>query len=98
MKPEPNEGEMGDTVRFNSPDNHYHYDPNNPPTMPTPIPTTQSKGIGTLAKLAIGAGLLGTGIGAGVGIPLLIDALSDTVTVEMKLETMDWRLGQPIVE
>lgn len=84
MKPEPDESDMGDTIRFNSPDNHYYPE--------------KSKGIGTLAKLAIGAGLLGTGVGAGVGIPLLIDALSNTTVTETVLETMDWRLGQPVVE
>ena len=41
-------------------------------TPPTP---SRGPGFGTLAKLAIGAGLLGTGVGAGVGIPLLLDAL-----------------------
>lgn len=90
LKPEPDESEMSDTYRFNSPDTHTHYYEEKP------------KGLSTLAKLAVGAGLLSTGVGAGVGTTLLIDALAakpeHTVSVETKTETMDWRLGQPIVE
>ena len=42
----------------------------------------QPKGsLGTLAKLALGGALLGTGMGAGVGIPLLLDALKNKEVV-----------------
>ena len=89
LKPEPDESDVADSIRINSPDYHDHY--------PEP-----SKGIGTLAKLAIGAGLLGTGIGTGVGIPLIIDALSSKASppasVETNTNTIDWKLGKPIVE
>lgn len=36
--------------------------------------------IGQLAKLALGAGLLATGAGAGIGIPLLLNALQPAIT------------------
>lgn len=88
LKPELDESEMGDNTRINSPDHHYYPE--------------QSKGIGTLAKLAIGAGLLGTGVGVGVGIPLIIDAMSSTPGVmapaKTETNTIDWKLGTPIVE
>ena len=61
----------------------------------------QSKGLGTLAKLAIGAGLIGTGAGVGAGIPLVLDALKpqpgETRTIE-KVIDRDWKLGTPVVE
>ena len=87
---------MSDTFRFNSPDNHDHYH------FSEETKGEQPKGIGTLSKLAIGAGLLGTGIGTGVGIPLILDAMSSKpnpqVSVETNTETIDWKLGTPIVE
>ncbi len=89
LKPELDEKDMGDSIRFNSPETHIH------------LPE-KSKGLGTLAKLAIGAGLLGTGVGAGVGVPLIIDALSSEVTAPTSAETItntiDWKIGKPIVE
>lgn len=90
LKPELDDGDpVGDVTRFNSPDTHYHFPEK-----------SKSKGLGTLAKLAIGAGLLGTGAGATVGIPILIDVLTSKVTtsVETRTNTNDWRIGQPIVE
>jgi hypothetical protein len=51
--------------------NQFHYHPPVTPPVAMPVKT----GLGTLAQLAIGAGLLGTGVGAGAGIPLLLDAL-----------------------
>lgn len=57
-------------VRFDSPQtitNHYHA----PPAKP---------GLGKLAKLGIGAALLGTGIGSGFAIPLVLDALKPEQT------------------
>lgn len=59
-------------VRFDSPQNcdnthtHHHY--------PAPIPLPKP-GLGKLAKLAVGAGLLATGLGTGVAIPLIANAL-----------------------
>lgn len=53
---------------------NYYTDPN------TPKKETPSA-LGTLAKMAIGAGLISTGAGAAVGVPLLIDALKDGKTV-----------------
>lgn len=44
-------------------------------TPPVANPVTKPSGMGTLGKLAIGAALLGTGAGAGIGIPLLLDAI-----------------------
>ena len=79
---------MGDTARFNSPDNHYHY--------------PQKQGLGEIAKTAIAAGLLGTGIGAGIGGPMLIDALTGEtkppVVQPGTNEIRDWELLPPIVE
>jgi hypothetical protein len=56
-------------------------------------------GLGTIAKLAIGAGLVGTGAGIGAGVPLVIDALKpqpgETRTIE-KVIDRDWKVGKPI--
>ena len=49
-------------------ENHYHPKPS----------------IGNLAKAAIAASLLSTGVGAGIGIPLAIDALKNKPTIEQK--------------
>ena len=78
--------------------NQFHYHP--------PAATPAQSGLGTLAKLAIGAGLLGTGVGAGVGIPLLLDALKPQPPVvirepgETKVITKQGRanvIGRPAV-
>lgn len=97
MKPTNEEEEMGNSFRINSPE--YHLAP--PPAPP-------KKGLGTIGKLALGAGLLATGAGIGFGIPLLIDALSTETITETTTETettiehpgsdADWRLGTPRVE
>jgi len=42
-------------------------------------------GLGTLAKIAIGAGLLGTGVGGGVGAAMLLDGGKEVV--EKAVET-----------
>lgn len=79
---------MGDIVRFNSPDVQNHYHP-------------KSNIAGTLAKLAIAAGLLGLGGGAGVGIPLLVRAMKAkpaSPPVVMPGEIRDWKISQPTVE
>lgn len=52
----------------NNVENHYHV----PPDQPTAKPST----LGTLAKLAIGAGLIATGAGAGVGGLMIANALT----------------------
>ncbi len=86
MEKELGEDEMGDNIRLNS------------PTIIHPPP---SNGIGMLAKLAIGAGLLGTGAGAGMGVVTILDALTkeDSAPVVPGIDTtLDWRLGTPIVE
>jgi hypothetical protein len=44
------------------------------PSQPQPIPG--QSGLGTLAKLGIGAALLASGAGAGAGIPLIVNALT----------------------
>ncbi len=88
--------EMGDTQINVGDSTHHHYE-------------TPGKGrLGTIAKLAIGAGLLGTGAGASIAIPMLANALKkDPPTVEpvkpvepiiLPGEIRDWKLGQPIVE
>jgi hypothetical protein len=57
------------------------------------------EGLGTLAKLAVGAGLIGSGAGAGLGGVMLIDALrNDPPPIVQPGEIRDWELGQPIVE
>lgn len=79
--------------------NQFHY---HQPPVAMPV----HGGLGTLAKLAIGAGLLGTGVGAGVGIPLLLDALKPKPPVvirepgETKVITKQGRanvIGRPAV-
>jgi len=65
----PDEGD--DTVNVDSPqtvNNYYTHDGSASQQQP------KSSLLATAAKLALGAGLIGTGAGAGVGIPLLIDA------------------------
>lgn len=59
--------EMGDMIAGDQKIIHHHY----PPAAPA-----KSK-LGTLAKLAIGAGLIGTGAGVMAGAPLIISALKD---------------------
>jgi hypothetical protein len=67
------------------------------------LPPTPSKGMGALAKVAIAAGLLGTGVGSSVGIPLLIDVLKPVEKLPVVIpgtpgEIRDWELGKPVVE
>jgi len=59
---------------------HNHYEATKP--EPTPEPKKmktekRKKGLGTLAKLAIGAGLIGTGAGIPAGVGFVIDALKE---------------------
>ena len=56
------------------------------------------KGIGNLTKAVIGVALIGTGAGAGVGVPMLIDVLKEKPSITVPGEIRDWKLGQPIVE
>lgn len=47
-------------------------------------------GLGTLGKLAAGAALLSTGMGAGIGIPLILDALKDkNTTITKPIQDID---------
>lgn len=94
--------DVGDTTQTNidSPQFHYH--------NPQPAPN-RSDG-GKLAKYLIGAGLLATGAGAGIGLPILADAISSKPPTEApsqeaaepKTQTstkiIDWQVGEPIVE
>lgn len=67
-------------------------------------------GLGTLAKAGIAAALIGSGVGAGLGIPLILSAVLDgteqvetpetpdpDIIVQPGTDT-DWKLGTPIVE
>ncbi len=77
--------DMGDII-LGDVKTEYHYPP-------------QKKGIGALAKGVIAAGLVGTGIGAGVGIPMLVDALTrENPQIVQPGEEHGWKLGQPIIE
>ena len=66
-----------DDVNINVENTHHHYPVPTPPVAQVipPVPKPSMSGLGTLAKLAIGAGLLGTGGGLAIGLPLLLDAL-----------------------
>lgn len=56
----------------------------------------EKKGIGPLVKLAIGSVLVGSGAGAVVGVPILMDFLKpDSVVTET---IKDFRVGTPILE
>lgn len=46
-------------------------------TTSSPQPTKQSSLLGTAAKAALAFGLLGTGVGAGAAVPLILDILKD---------------------
>lgn len=52
----------------------------------SPRPERESSSLGTVAKLAIGAGLLASGAGAGVSIPWLVDGGKDVIE---RVETID---------
>jgi len=60
------------------------------------------KKMGGLVKAAIGAGLLGAGVGTGVGVPMLIDAIQKEqpppIVVPGQMQIRDWKLGKPTVE
>ena len=64
---EPKTGEDMKTIIFG--------DVNHAPPSPVPAPNPIAKGLGTLAKLGIGAALLASGIGAGAVIPYILDSL-----------------------
>ena len=89
--------ETSQMIRIDSPDIHHHYS--------AETPNTESKGISTLLKAAVVAGLIGSGAGAWVGIPLAIDALTSPPPVIRPAEIIiqpseihDWKLGEPVVE
>lgn len=52
----------------------------------SPRSERSNSSLGTVAKLALGAGLLATGAGAGVAIPLLLDGGKEIVE---RVETID---------
>lgn len=52
----------------------------------SPRPERSNSSLGTVAKLALGAGLLATGAGAGVAIPLLLDGGKE---IAERVETID---------
>lgn len=63
-------------VRFDSPQtvtNHYHPKP----------------GLGTIAKLALGAGLIASGAGIGIGLPLILSALKPKPPVVQPQQDQD---------
>jgi len=67
--------------------------------MVTNYPEKKMSGI---VKAAIGAGLLGTGVGTGVGVPMLLDALQEDhrppIVAPGQIQIRDWKLGKPVVE
>ena len=67
--------------------------------MVTNYPEKKTSGI---VRAAIGAGLLSTGVGAGVGVPMLIDAIQKEqpppIVVPGQMQIRDWKLGKPTVE
>lgn len=77
----PDEGD--DTVNVDSPsvvNNYYEKSPD----------ASRPSAMGTMAKLAIGAGLISTGAGAGVGVPMLLDALKDgKEVIDQKQDPID---------
>ena len=85
---DPEAEEMGDMILGDRVEQHYHV----------------AKGLGKLAKAGVAAALIGSGAWLTLGVPFLIDALTDSPTtgtpgviVEPGTDT-DWRLGQPVVE
>jgi len=69
--------DMGDMILG---DVHYHHEDKSSSTEPA------TSRLGTVAKVALGLGLIGTGAGAGVAIPLL---LSGGKGVIEKVQTID---------
>ncbi len=59
-----------DDTRINCPEVHHHYADKKP--------AAAASGGMSLAKIALGAVLAGTGVGAGVGIPLALSGLFDS--------------------
>ena len=61
------------------------------------------KKTGGIVRAAIGAGLLSTGVGAGVGVPMLLDAIQKdqpppVVAPAVHVQVKDWKIGKPVVE
>ncbi len=73
----PESDDMGDMILGNV-EHHYH---DQKDAFPAP-----AKSLGTAAKLAIGAALMGTGAGAGIGLPLLLSGGKEVVE---RVETID---------
>lgn len=99
------EADMGDMIAGNQTiEHHYHYP--EPPAKAEPA-TPATSTAGTLAKLAVGAGMLATGAGAGVGGYLIADALKNqeptqviveqppATTVEVPDSDYELMLGEP---
>lgn len=71
-------------------DNIYLGDYSVTQSMPQSYESAKPQGSGVLGKALLGAGLLATGAGMGVGIPLLLDAAKDVpaaVKPEIQPET-----------
>jgi hypothetical protein len=93
--PEDEEG-----MNINSGNNHFHY---------PPAPGQQKPGLGTLAKAAIAAGLLASGVGMGAAVPFALSALKDITggtTIKSDTTTINteqgprytFGLGEPVTE
>lgn len=62
-------------------DNIYLGDYSVTQSMPQSYESAKPQGSGVLGKALLGAGLLATGAGMGVGIPLLLDAAKDVPAI-----------------
>lgn len=73
-------GEMGSQLNIDSPttvNHHYHSEPADEPAKPK-----RKKRLGTIAKLAVGAGLMATGAGTMAGASMIWDAIKNREQVE----------------
>lgn len=72
-------GEMGSQLNIDSPTtvNHYHSEPADGPAKPK-----RKKRLGTIAKIAVGAGLMATGAGTMAGASMIWDAIKNREQVE----------------
>ena len=67
-----------------------------------PGPPSPPAGLSTLAKLGIGAALISSGAGIGLGVPLVLDALKKPAAVAPDGSTRtierDYQIGDVLVE
>lgn len=71
---------MGDNVKIESPEYHYHYGSDTTSSTNTSNSGNAlqaRKGLGTLAKLAIAGGLVASGAGIGAVVPVVMDFIQD---------------------